>query len=120
MSRKQKQELSDTTIDPTTGQPQVGPDGTVPEGSANGDTPAVNKAKERRDRFLRLAGPRVNKAVKAIDAVARLANRATYTYHDEERDAVVDAIANAVDTMWRAFSGVPEVKKTFALPPVAE
>ena len=45
-----------------------------------------------RDNFLRLAEPRTNKAIKAIQLVGNLFNRSNYTYSEEEAIRIVSAL----------------------------
>lgn len=45
-----------------------------------------------RDNFLRLAEPRTNKAIKAMELVGNLSNRSNYTYSAEEAQRIVGAL----------------------------
>lgn len=66
------------------------------------------KEKEPKDvRFQRLAVKRVNKALKVLSHVGNLANRATYSYTDEQAVKVVNALVNAVKTVADKFAGNP-------------
>lgn len=46
----------------------------------------------KRARFLALAEKRTRKALKALDLVARVLNRSTYEYEDEEADTILSAL----------------------------
>ena len=53
----------------------------------------MTKGKEsRRDRFVRLANKRVNTAIKAIQLVSNLSNRANYDYTPEDVAQITKAL----------------------------
>lgn len=54
------------------------------------------------ERFVRIATPRVNKVINAIDVLANCSG-ATYEYSDEQVDAMFDAIEMAVVTAKKQF-----------------
>lgn len=54
------------------------------------------------ERFVRIATPRVNKVINAIDILANCSG-ATYEYTDEQVDAMFDAIEMAFVTAKKQF-----------------
>lgn len=62
-------------------------------------------SKEKRDRFVRLAVKRMNRAIKDIRLVGNLSNRAAYAYTDEETKKIVKALQKEVDSVKARFSG---------------
>jgi hypothetical protein len=73
------------------------------------------KEEEKRDRFLRLAAPRVQRALHALVNVARLGNKQNYHYREDEAEKILTAISDAVDDVARAFTPGEKVKKSFTL-----
>lgn len=61
--------------------------------------------KVKRDRFVRLAVKRVNRAIKDIRLIANLSNRAAYEFTDEDSRKIVKALLKEVDTVKARFSG---------------
>ena len=49
-----------------------------------------------RQKFVRLANSRVNKAIKQIDLIGNLSNRSNYEYEDEDVDQIFRAIRSAL------------------------
>jgi hypothetical protein len=64
----------------------------------------VARAKQRVDSFKKLAPARVNRALKALEAVASLANKKSYTYTDAESQKIRDAVAAAAKSVDTAFT----------------
>lgn len=62
-------------------------------------------SKEKRDRFVRLAIKRVNRAIKDIRLVGNLSNRAAYAFSDEDSKKIVRALQKEVDSVKARFSG---------------
>ena len=91
------------------------------QSSHNGETATVKtpeeRAAEKRARFLRHAERRTNAAVKAMSHVARHANRQTYTYTEEEGEAIGSALATACEGVLAAFAPLEKVAELgFRLP----
>jgi hypothetical protein len=63
----------------------------------------VDRAK--RDRFVRLAVKRVNRAIKDMRLVGNLSNRAAYQYTDDDSRKIVKALKKEVDSVKARFSG---------------
>ncbi len=62
-------------------------------------------SKEKRDRFVRLAVKRVNRAIKDIRLVGNLSNRAAYAYSDDDARKIAKALQKEVDSVKARFSG---------------
>lgn len=75
---------------------------------------AEERKAERRQRFERLAEKRVTKAVRAMDAVARLANRNTYEYTSAEASQIIVALEEMLDTVRDEFASVGRAKAGFS------
>lgn len=58
---------------------------------------------EERERFARQANKRVNAALKTIQEVANLSNRANYDYTTEDVTRIVDSLQTAVDDCKKRF-----------------
>lgn len=56
-----------------------------------------------RERFVRQANKRVNTALKAIQGVAELSNRATYEYSREDVEKMLHSLRNEVDDCRKRF-----------------
>lgn len=61
--------------------------------------------KEKRDRFVRLAVKRVNRAIKDMRLVGNLSNRAVYEYTEEDTKKIVKALQKEIDSVKSRFSG---------------
>jgi hypothetical protein len=85
-----------------------------PQVQSNGVSP--NKQSEPKDvRFRRLAQRRVNKALAAIANVARLGNKAQYTWTPEQAAKIVSALGDAVYDVDSRFSGAAKSSAGFTL-----
>lgn len=69
----------------------------------------------RRERFRKLAEPRVSRCLKVIGHVRNMANTAGYEYTPEEAKQIVEALENAVRITKDAFAGQKEAKRDFRL-----
>jgi hypothetical protein len=79
-------------------------------------TPEERQA-ERRARFLRLCEKRVEAAIKRLGHVGRLGNRQTYSYTDDEADAIMSALVEALEQVRDSFSRAEKpVGPLFRLP----
>lgn len=58
---------------------------------------------KNRDRFIRLAEIRVNKAIKYIELTKNLSNRSNYEYTEQDYKDIVTALGNAVREVKVAF-----------------
>jgi hypothetical protein len=76
---------------------------------ANTSAPPRHK-KDARERFVRLAEARTNKAVKAIEVIGNLANRAVYPSTDDDAAQIIGELSAAVDKCKARFTN-PETNK---------
>jgi hypothetical protein len=81
------------------------------DGNANGDD-EPKTVESKADKFRRLGNRRLGKAVKALNAIANLANRSQYEYTDEQVEIVVGVIASAVRTALEAFTPKPKASQS--------
>jgi len=58
---------------------------------------------EEREKFARQANKRVNAALKAVQEVGNLSNRANYDYNMEDVDKIIDSLQTAVDDCRKRF-----------------
>ena len=65
----------------------------------------VNESKE--DRFKRLAQQRVPAALKRIGLIAKLANRSSYAYTDEQTQHIIASLREEVGRVEAAFNKTP-------------
>lgn len=70
-------------------------------------------SKSKEENFVRLAEARTNKAIKSIELIGNLSNRACYEYSQAQVDAIFSAIQSAVSTQKSKFKG--SSKKKFRL-----
>lgn len=73
------------------------------------------RQQERRDRFIRLAAKRVQRALDALTNVSRLGNRSAYSYTDEEAAKIVNTIYDSAVSVKDAFSETKGGKTVFTL-----
>lgn len=57
----------------------------------------------RRDKFVRLANSRVNKAIKAIQLIGNLSNRSNYDYSQEDVDKIFSALNSEIKACRKRF-----------------
>lgn len=65
-------------------------------------------------RFLRLATPRVNKAINAIAGIGKLTGNG-YAFTPDQAEKIIGAISDATASIARKFEGTKEEKQTFSL-----
>ena len=58
----------------------------------------------KRDAFVRLANKRVNTAIKAIQLVANLGNRANYEYEPKQANKIIKALQTEVENARKKFN----------------
>lgn len=58
---------------------------------------------EEREKFARQANKRVNSALKAIQEVGNLSNRANYDYNMDDVNKIVETLQKAVDDCKKRF-----------------
>ena len=69
----------------------------------------MSTPRNRRAKFVELAGNRVNKAIKIIRLIGNLSNRSAYEYSDEDVKKILRVLQREVD----------QVKARFAAPGTA-
>jgi predicted membrane protein len=69
------------------------------------------KRKEKRDRFVRLAVKRVNRAIKDLRLIGNLSNRSVYEYTDEDARKIIKALQKELDTIRARFSSTGEASE---------
>lgn len=57
-----------------------------------------------REKFVRLANARVNKAIKAIQLVGNLSNRSNYAYTEDDVDKIFRTLKTELNTCRQRFS----------------
>lgn len=73
------------------------------------------RQQERRDRFVRLAAKRVQRALDALANVSRLGNRVSYSYTDEEANKISNVVYDAAVAVKDAFTQTAGGKQVFTL-----
>ena len=73
---------------------------------------AEQETKEQRSK--RLANMRVNKAIKSISLIENLAT-GNYCYTDEQKQAIVEALSDAVVNVDNAFHTKQVLKESFCI-----
>lgn len=59
-------------------------------------------------KFKELGVKRTQNALKAIDLIAGLANKANYTSTPEQHEVIINALRKGVDDLEAAFKGTPK------------
>jgi len=75
----------------------------------------AQKKQVKRDNFLRVLPPRMDKALKAIRMVGDCTN-VSYSYTDDEAKLIVAELLEAVDSVKARFTGEPGKAGGFELP----
>jgi len=69
-----------------------------------------------RDKFVKLAERRVNKAIKMIDLIGNLSNRSNYSYTEEDVKKIMKVLNGAVKEVESRFeSSASNKRDTFRL-----
>jgi hypothetical protein len=75
--------------------------------ATNGDAAKKLKppiaAKSKRQSFIRLCEPRVDKAIDRIRRIGKLGNRQAYEFDERDVDKIVSALSEAVEQMRQRF-----------------
>lgn len=61
--------------------------------------------REKRDRFVRLAIKRVNRAIRDIRLIGNLSNRSVYEFGDDDARKIIRALQKELETLKARFSG---------------
>lgn len=62
-------------------------------------------ASVRRERFVRVAGPRVQKVLDCIDSLSKCSNKTNYEYDSDDVKKMMSVIKNQLRDLERVFSG---------------
>jgi len=65
---------------------------------------ASTTPEDKRDKFVRLAVKRVDKAITAISLIGNLANRNSYNYGEEDAARIVQALRAEIDGVEAQFN----------------
>jgi hypothetical protein len=68
---------------------------------------ADERSKEKRQKFVRLANNRVNRAIRELRLVGNLSNRAAYAYTQDDAKKIIKALQREVDTLRSRYLGTP-------------
>jgi hypothetical protein len=79
----------------------------LPESATDTEVRSAQKIK----RFKDVAAKRTNRALEAMANLTRCANRANYTYTDEQVDTIIVALEDEVEKIKAAFTAQPGVEK---------
>ncbi len=69
---------------------------------------ALNETK--RDKFVRLAENRTNKAIQTIQSISNLSNRSIYNYTDDDVKAIFSALEREIKSAHARFSNQESTK----------
>ncbi len=76
----------------------------------------VEPTESKEDRFKRLASKRVAEALKRVSLIAKLANRSTYAYTEEQVQKILASLREEVSRVEAAFAPKGgESKQSFQL-----
>ena len=70
-----------------------------------------NKTENKRQKFVRLAELRTEKAVLAIENLIGLSNSRNYDYNTKDVDLIIKALKNSINAVSSSFSKSKERKK---------
>lgn len=76
------------------------------------NAPAASAGETKAEKFKRLAPPRINKAVHAIELIGNLAG-SSYEYTDEEVNKMFDFLQNTLDETKNKFTKTVSSKEKF-------
>ena len=68
-----------------------------------GDQWSVGMSETDREKFVRLATARVNKAIKAIQVIGNLSNRSNYSYDQADVEKIFRALTAEIKTCRQKF-----------------
>ena len=76
---------------------------------------SARRKKTNRDRFVRIAGNRVNRRLDALDSLGNCSNRRNYDYSDADVKKIFSEIEKKVKETRSMFQATAEDKKRFTL-----
>jgi hypothetical protein len=65
----------------------------------------TERDRQKRERFVKLANNRVNRAIKELRLIGNLSNRGAYAYTDEDAKKILRAIQKEFDALRTRFTG---------------
>lgn len=68
--------------------------------------------RDKSNKFVELANKRVNRAIKDLQLVGNLANKANYDYTEEQAKKIVKALQQEVDQLKQAFSATGDPQRS--------
>lgn len=68
--------------------------------------------RDKSNKFIELANKRVNRAIKDLQLVGNLANKANYDYTDDQAKKILKALQQEVDFLKQAFSATGDSQKS--------
>lgn len=74
---------------------------------------AANKPRDKHEAFVRVAEPRIDKVISAIDRLAFLSNRKSYEYTDDEIAQMFEEITEALAQVKLKFGGKQNKERKF-------
>lgn len=63
------------------------------------------QSQQKREKFVRLANNRVNRAIRELRLIGNLSNRSAYSYTDEDVRKIIKVLQREVDTLKTRFGG---------------
>lgn len=73
------------------------------EQSENNETGAEVVTEDKSEKFIRLAEQRVTTAIKKIQIVGNLSNKAVYEYTQEQVDQLIESLQNEIEELKSKF-----------------
>jgi len=80
-----------------------------------GESMTTTIIETKRDRFVRLAEKRMQRALGSIRVIRNLANTANYEYSQEDVDAIIAGLRKAVDDLEAVFASKTRRSQAFSL-----
>ena len=76
---------------------------------------SARRKKTNRDRFVRIAGNRVNRILDALDSLGNCSNRRNYDYSDTDVKKIFSEIESKLKETKSMFQATAQEKKRFTL-----
>lgn len=76
---------------------------------------SILSTESKREKFVRLANSRVNRALKNIRIVGNLANRSRYEYTEGDLEKIMKALRSELRTLQKRFEGDIDDENEFKL-----
>lgn len=58
---------------------------------------------DKRNKFIRLANKRVNKAIRALQMIQNLSNARNYDFNDEQANKIIKALQSEMNNIRKSF-----------------